>query len=166
MLQTQLLKYAGILAIGIAIGATVNGWRLDSRLSEAKAQHAQQIADIARVATQAATQALQRQQQAQTRLSAIDQQHTQELANAQAETDRLRSAVASGERQLRINATCPNPSSNAVRSTAPAPSVDDATSTRLTDAAERDYWTLRARIGVATSQITALQAYITNVCLK
>lgn len=51
------------------------------------------------------------------------------------------------------------------KTTGPASVPDDA-SARLTNAAERDYLSLRERIGIATSQISGLQDYITNVCLK
>ncbi|ERM09608.1 endopeptidase [Pantoea agglomerans Tx10] len=44
--------------------------------------------------------------------------------------------------------------------------MDDATSARLTDAAQRDYFTLRERIEVAGKQIAGLQQYIKEKCLK
>ncbi len=37
---------------------------------------------------------------------------------------------------------------------------------RLTDAAERDYFTLRERIETITKQLTGLQAYVREQCLK
>ncbi len=46
------------------------------------------------------------------------------------------------------------------------PGVDDATSPGLTDAAERDYFTLRERITIITKQLTGLQAYVREQCLK
>ncbi|EQB0358770.1 lysis system i-spanin subunit Rz [Yersinia enterocolitica] len=66
------------------------------------------------------------------------------------------------ESTLQLNATCTKPVS---KTTGPASVPDDA-SARLTNAAERDYLSLRERIGIATSQINGLQAYINNVCLK
>lgn len=49
----------------------------------------------------------------------------------------------------------------------PAPTgMDDAASARLTDAAQRDYFTLRERIEVAGKQIAGLQDYIKAQYLK
>ncbi|HHY6978303.1 TPA: lysis protein [Yersinia enterocolitica] len=94
-------------------------------------------------------------------VAAIDIKYTKELADAKSENERLRADIASGTKRLQLNATCPKPVSKA---TGPA-SVDDVTSPELTPAARRDYIDLRERIGIATSQINGLQAYITNVCL-
>ncbi|HDL7459220.1 TPA: lysis protein [Yersinia enterocolitica] len=95
-------------------------------------------------------------------VAAIDIKYTKELADAKSENERLRADIASGTKRLQLNATCSKPVS---KTTDPASGPDDA-SARLTDAAERDYLSLRERIGIATSQINGLQDYITNVCLK
>ncbi|MFQ6288206.1 lysis protein [Yersinia enterocolitica] len=95
-------------------------------------------------------------------VAAIDIKYTKELADAKSENDRLRADIASGTKRLQLNATCSKP---VPKTTGPASVPDDA-SARLTNAAERDYLSLRERIGVATSQIKGLQDYISNVCLK
>lgn len=94
-------------------------------------------------------------------VAAIDIKHTKELADAKSENERLRADIASGTKRLQINATCTKPVS---KTTGPASVPDDA-SARLTESAQRDYLSLRERIGIATSQINGLQAYINNVCL-
>lgn len=94
-------------------------------------------------------------------VAAIDIKYTKELADAKSENERLRADIASGAKRLQINATCTKPVS---KSTGPASIPDDA-SARLTESAQRDYISLRERIGIATSQINGLQAYINNVCL-
>ncbi|HBN5192205.1 TPA: lysis protein [Citrobacter freundii] len=43
---------------------------------------------------------------------------------------------------------------------------DDGNSPRLTDAAKRDYFTLRERISTITGQVSYLQDYIRQQCLK
>lgn len=91
--------------------------------------------------------------------AAIDKQHQEDLASAKAEIDRLRADVERGAKQLHIAATC-----EYVRNPASATGGTDATGARLTPAAERDYYTLRERIAVATSQINGLQAYISAQC--
>ncbi|CNG23447.1 lysis protein [Yersinia enterocolitica] len=95
-------------------------------------------------------------------VAAIDIKYTKEVADAKSENDRLRADIASGTKRLQLNATCSKP---VPKTTGPASVPDDA-SARLTNAAERDYLSLRERIGVATSQIKGLQDYISNVCLK
>ncbi|MHA3728022.1 lysis protein [Yersinia enterocolitica] len=95
-------------------------------------------------------------------VAAIDIKYTKEVADAKSENDRLRADIASGTKRLQLNATCSKP---VPKTTGPASVPDDA-SARLTNAAERDYISLRERIGIATSQINGLQAYINNVCLK
>ena len=44
--------------------------------------------------------------------------------------------------------------------------MGDASGPRLTDSAERDYFTLRGRIITITGQVSYLQEYIRTQCLK
>ncbi|EKN4904645.1 TPA: lysis protein [Yersinia enterocolitica] len=119
------------------------------------------VAELSKVAKQqqATLDQIETQRQA---VAAIDIKHTKELADAKSENERLRADIANGTKRLQLNATCPKP----VSKTTGSASVTDDASARLTNAAERDYISLRERIGIATSQINGLQAYITNVCLK
>ncbi|CNJ37858.1 putative prophage endopeptidase [Yersinia rohdei] len=119
------------------------------------------VAEITAVANQQKKdlQLIETQRQA---VAAIDIKYTKELADAKSENERLRADISNGTKRLQLNATCTKPVS---KTTGPASIHDDA-SARLTNAAERDYLSLRERIGIATSQINGLQAYITNVCLK
>ncbi len=93
-------------------------------------------------------------------VAALDAKYTGELADAKATIDQLERDVATGKRRLQVSARCP------ANGTASAPGVDDATSPRLTDAAERDYFTLRERIATVTKQLTGLQAYVHEQCLR
>ncbi|MHA3368916.1 lysis protein [Yersinia enterocolitica] len=119
------------------------------------------VAELSNVAKQqqATLDQIETQRQA---VAAIDIKHTKELADAKSENERLRADIANGTKRLQLNATCTKP---VPKTTGPASVPDDA-SARLTNAAERDYISLRERIGIATSQINGLQAYINNVCLK
>lgn len=118
------------------------------------------VAEITAVANQQKKdlQLIETQRQA---VAAIDIKYTKELADAKSENERLRADIASGTKRLQLNATCTKPVS---KTTGPASIPDDA-SARLTESAQRDYLSLRERIGIATSQINGLQDYITNVCL-
>lgn len=119
------------------------------------------VAEITAVANQQKKdlQLIEAQRQA---VAAIDIKYTKELADAKSENERLRAGIANGTKRLQLNATC----TKSVSKTPGPASVPDDASARLTDTAERDYINLRERIEIATSQISGLQDYITNVCLK
>lgn len=92
-------------------------------------------------------------------VAALDAKYTGELADAKATIDQLERDVATGKRRLQLNARCP--ASGAPGTT----SMDDGTGARLTDAAERDYFTLRERIETVTKQLNGLQLYVREQCL-
>lgn len=93
-------------------------------------------------------------------VAALDAKYTGELVNAQATIDQLERDVAAGKRRMRVAATCP------ADGTTSTGGVGDATSPRLTDAAQQDYFTLRERIVTVTKQVGYLQAYIKEQCIK
>ena len=93
-------------------------------------------------------------------VATLDAKYTGELADAKKQLEDLQRCVSTGKCGLHINATCPKNGKTS------APGVDDATSPRLTDAAERDYFTLRERIETVTAQLTGLQAYVREQCLR
>ena len=93
-------------------------------------------------------------------VAAIDIKQAKELADAKSENERLRAAVAAGNKRLQLNATCGKGNTSA---TSGSP---DAESPRLTADAELNYWRLRDGIATLTSQVNGLQDYVTNVCLK
>ncbi len=93
-------------------------------------------------------------------VAALDAKYTGELQDAKATIDQLERDVASGKRRLQLNARC---TTNGATSTT---SLDDGSTPRLTDSAERDYFTLRERIETATKQLTGLQEYVQTQCLK
>lgn len=93
-------------------------------------------------------------------VAALDAKYTKELADAKKQLDDLQRCVSSGKCGLHVNAKCP-----ANGTTAPG-SMGDASSPRLTDSAERDYFTLRERIVTVTKQVDYLQDYIKEQCLK
>ncbi|HHG8916995.1 TPA: lysis protein [Klebsiella oxytoca] len=92
--------------------------------------------------------------------AALDAKYTGELADAKATIDQLERDVASGKRRLQLNARC---TANGATTTG---GLGDASGPRLTDSAERDYFTLRGRITTITGQVSYLQEYIRTQCLK
>lgn len=93
-------------------------------------------------------------------VAALDAKYTKELADAKKQLDDLQRCVRDGKCGLRINAKCP---ANGATSTG---SMGDASGPRLTDSAQRDYFTLRERIVTVTKQVEYLQEYINTQCLK
>ncbi|HHE4706824.1 TPA: lysis protein, partial [Proteus mirabilis] len=94
-----------------------------------------------------------------TRLNQLDVRHSQELASAKNEIDRLRDAVNSGSKRVYIKAECPK-----VKTT-PSTSLAYATTARPTDTAIRNYWLLRERIAESEQMIKGLQDYIKQECM-
>ncbi|MGA4365408.1 lysis protein [Pantoea ananatis] len=107
---------------------------------------------------QATIDDMQRRQQS---VAAIDARYTKDLADAQKTISDLRRDVDSGAKRLRVSAKCDRP----VSGKSSATRVDDDDGPRLTDAAQRDYFTLRERIETVTKQLTGLQDYVRQVCL-
>ena len=101
-------------------------------------------------------------QQRQRDVAALDAKYSRELANAKAENETLRVDVAAGRKRLRVNASC----SASVREATGPTSVDNATSPRLADTAERDYFTLRDRLMTMQKQLEGAQLYIREQCLR
>lgn len=93
-------------------------------------------------------------------VAALDAKYTGELADAKATIDQLERDVASGKRRLQLNARCP---ANGATTTG---GVGDASGPRLTDSAERYYFTLRERINIIKWQVSYLQGYIRTQCLR
>ncbi|WP_454882075.1 lysis protein [Salmonella enterica] len=93
-------------------------------------------------------------------VAALDAKYTKDLADAKKQLDDLQRCVRDGKCGLRINAKCP------ANGTAGTGGMVDASSPRLTDSAERDYFTLRERIVTVTKQVGYLQEYIKTQCLR
>lgn len=93
-------------------------------------------------------------------VAALDAKYTKDLADAKKQLDDLQRCVRDGKCGLRINAKCP-----ANGATGPG-GMGDASGPRLTDSAERDYFTLRERIVTVNKQVSYLQEYIKTQCLR
>ncbi|WP_417631435.1 lysis protein [Citrobacter freundii] len=93
-------------------------------------------------------------------VAALDAKYTKDLADAKETIERLHSDVITGRKRLQLNANC---SANGAPGTG---GMVDASSPRLTDSAERDYFILRERIVTVTKQVGYLQDYIREQCLK
>ncbi|EFH6150247.1 lysis protein [Escherichia coli] len=106
-----------------------------------------------------ATSTIADMQKRQRDLAELDARYTKELADANATIESLRADVSAGRKWLHVKAVCPDK-----HKTTAASGVDDASSPRLTDTAQRDYFVLRERIETITNQLNGLQEYVRSQC--
>lgn len=99
-------------------------------------------------------------QKRQRDVAALDAKYTKDLADAKENITQLERDVAAGKRRLQLSATCGK------SGTPSTTAMDDATSPRLTDSAQRDYYTLRERIETSRNMIAGMQDYIKDQCLR
>ena len=155
-----LLKYGIIVAIGFGGGWTVNGWRLNSALSDLKANDAKASAIV-----------LQKQIDNDTRI-ATQYQSAAALANKQREDtqhalDTLNADLSAGRVGLRVSAHCSAKPAATASGSANAGTTDQATSGQtdsayLNASAYPDYSALVVQIAATESHeaelIAALRA--------
>ncbi|HHR6449064.1 TPA: lysis protein [Providencia alcalifaciens] len=91
-------------------------------------------------------------------LHELDTKHTQELANAKSEIDKLRIAAERNPDRVYIKASCKKAEGTTTSG------LDDATTARPTNSAIRNYWLLRERIVESEQMIKGLQEYIKISC--
>ncbi|WP_426577115.1 lysis protein [Xenorhabdus stockiae] len=91
-------------------------------------------------------------------LHELDTKHTQELANAKVEIDRLYAASLIHSERVYIKAEC------SMSKTPTTSSMATATTARPTDTAIRNYWLLRERVATSEQMILGLQEYIKTQC--
>ncbi|MBJ9818008.1 lysis protein [Citrobacter koseri] len=144
---------AVVACIIVSLGWAVNHYR--DNATEYKKQRDEKIQ-----ALNLANATITDMQTRQRDVAALDAKYTGELADAKAENDRLRSDVVAGKRQLQLKATC-----TASRASSTS-GMDDESSSRLTADAELNYWRLRDGIDTVTKQLSGLQQYVREQCLK
>lgn len=137
----------------IAAGFTADHWHDSYNRAEKARKKAVALAD-------ARQQTIDDMTQRQRRNAALDAKYTQELADAKAESEKLRLDLASGRRRLQLHAVCmPATAGNTT-----ATGTTDAATARLTTDAERDYQRLRTEAGAITAQVNGLQQYVNEQC--
>lgn len=162
-----------LLAMGTGFGWVLNGWRLEGRVADAKAETANQaalhkadLAAISNAAAQQVTQALAKQQEAQQAVAELDKKATKERNDAKAENDRLRARLDAGGR-VRVAGSCPAATRTvpAAGTTTGPTRVDDAGAVELAPTAGRNVLNIRAGIIADQAALRALQQYVRTVCL-
>ena len=154
MSRVAAIIYALVICIIVCLSWAVNHYR-DNAITY-KAQR-----DNVMEKLNQATAIITDMQIRQRDVAALDAKYLKELADAKAENETLRADVAAGRRRLHIKAVC-----QSVREATTASGVDNATSPRLADTAERDYFTLRERLMTMQKQLEGAQEYIRTQCLN
>lgn len=144
---------AVIVCLIIGLGWAVNHYRDNAVTYKEQRDKATERLGIA-------TATITDMQTRQRDVAALDAKYTKELADAQAENGRLRADVVAGKRRLQIAATCSKDETTGTSG------LVDGSSPRLTADAELNYWRLRDGIATVTKQLTGLQAYVREQCLK
>ena len=144
---------AVVVCIIVSLGWTVNHYR--DNATEYKKQRDEKSHAL-NLANATITDMTTRQRD----VAALDAKYTQDLADAKKQLDDLQRCVRDGKCGLRVNAKC---TANGATGSG---SLGDASGPRLTESAQRDYFTLRERIGTVTKQVGYLQDYIKEQCLK
>ncbi|ENL5373347.1 lysis protein [Salmonella enterica] len=144
---------AVVVCIIVSLGWAVNHYR--DNATEYKKQRDEKTQAL-NLANATITDMVTRQRD----VAALDAKYTQDLADAKKQLDDLQRCVRDGKCGLRVNAKCP------ANGATGSGGLGDASSPRLTDSAERDYFTLRERIATVTKQVEYLQEYINTQCLK
>lgn len=127
-----------------------------------KYQDEKKRADAAEQSLSLANATITDMQVRQRDVAALDAKYTQELADAQSETDALRRRIDAGGRVL-VKGLCPVPATTQATGTA---SVGDAGAVELSEAAGRNVLSIRAGIQRDQTALKALQEYISAQCLK
>ena len=145
--------WAVIICLLVSLGWAVNHYRDNATEYKKQRDEKAQALNLAN-ATITDMQARQRD------VAALDAKYTKDLADAKKQLDDLQRCVSDGKCGLRVNAKCP------ANGATGAGSLGDASGPRLTDSAQRDYFTLRERIVTVTKQVGYLQEYINTQCLR
>ncbi|HHR5900603.1 TPA: lysis protein [Providencia alcalifaciens] len=128
-------------------------WKQHERIGDLNTKNAELLAEL--------TEQVKINEDYQERVQSLhklDIKHTQELANAKSEIDKLRIAAERNPERVYIKASCKKSEGTTTSS------LDDAITARPTDSAIRNYWLLRERIAESEQMIKGLQEYIKVSC--
>ncbi|EPX7615460.1 lysis protein [Enterobacter roggenkampii] len=153
MIRLTAIIYAVVICLLVSMAWAINHYRDNAITYKDQRDKATEKLILANAA-------IKDMQTRQRDVAALDAKYTGELADAKETIERLHSDVIAGRKRLQLNANCPT---NGATGTG---GMGDASGTRLTDSAERDYFTLRERIVTVTKQVGYLQDYIKEQCIE
>ena len=165
---------AVVTVFAIYLSGALTALHYKGEIAQLKKEHADQVAqyerDIGAIKAKAQEEtaaAISRMKAAQDALAILDQQKSQELANAQAENESLKRDVADGTRRVRILqanlASGCSTNSNASGGNTGTGSMGDGTAVELSAEASRAFFDLRSGIISDQAKLTYLQGYVRDV---
>lgn len=159
-IPVRLALAALTLLLAAGAGALVNGWRWEARLATANQLHADTLAEIDRTTARKLQAQQEQQADLQRRLELTEQQHYQELAHAQENTDRLRADLAADRQRLLVKVRSPA-SCGGVPTASGASGVDDgAQYAELHPATAADLAALAGDADRCAVRLKGLQAWV------
>lgn len=153
---------AVLIAFGVACGWVVNGWRLETKDANDRAQFAQQQAKALKAAVDQRDQAIADRAALAAKLAAIDASGIDNLRRFEHANEALAAGADAGTVRVRvIGAACP--ASHDVPQTASGSGVDAGASAELGADARRRYFALRSAAGHVQEQLAACQQSLREV---
>lgn len=159
-LQVRLLVLVIAGAMAAAAGALVNGWRWEAKLATANQVHADTLVEIDRATARQLQAQLEQQAGLQRRLELTEQQHYQELAHAQENTDRLRADLAADRQRLLVKVRGSPGCSGVPAATGAAVMDDGAQYAELHPATAADLAALAGDADRCAVRLKGLQAWV------
>ncbi|HDL7723233.1 TPA: lysis protein [Yersinia enterocolitica] len=152
---------AALISLSVGAGAAwwIQGMRWDTDVADLKLNHTTAMKAISDKALADTETHISTMKAFQKRLAELDKQHSEDLANAQAENNRMRDDVIAGTRRVRIAtanlATCQLTKSG----DSTTGGMGDGTTVELSQAAGRNIFDIRAGIINDQAKLRYLQDY-------
>ncbi|CNF24935.1 lysis protein [Yersinia intermedia] len=154
------------LSVGAGTAWWIEGMRWDTDVADLKLNHTTAMKAISDKALADTETHISTMKAFQKRLAELDKQHSEDLANAQAENNRMRDDVIAGTRRVRIAtanlATCQLTKSE----DSTTGSVGDGTTVELSQAAGRNILDIRSGIINDQAKLRYLQDYARSIQQK
>lgn len=156
---------AVLISLSIGAGAAwwIEGLRWDTNVADLKLKHGEALKAISDKALADTETHITTMKAFQKRLAELDKQYSEDLANAQAENNRMRDDVIAGTRRVRIAAanlaTCQLTKSG----DSTTGGVGNGTTVELSQAAGRNIFDIRAGIISDQAKLKYLQDYVRSI---
>ncbi|ADZ41862.1 TPA: lysis protein [Yersinia enterocolitica] len=156
---------AALISLSVGAGAAwwIEDMRWDTDVADLKLKQGEALKAISDKALADTETHISTMKALQKRLAELDKQHSEDLANAQVENDRMRDDVIAGSRRVRIAtanlATCQLTKSG----DSTTGGVGNGTTVELSQAAGRNIFDIRAGIISDQAKLKYLQDYVRSI---
>lgn len=161
--MNAIVLWAALVAAGMVLGWVAQGWRMGAEFAQQQAEQAGMLRELAEEQVEVLRIEQKKRAVLEAQLSALDNQHYQELQDVQAKNARLAADLSASARRLSvrtITTSCPRMST-----TAPAPRLDDAAGTRadLHPAVAANLIRVTGQADQCQAKLTGLQDWVKQV---